>query len=137
MEQRGLVAFPISTVQVLHADMLRVGENPTHFAAAVQTLRVANLKLGQPSLAMLARRIWCRRASPEMHRYLQTALDQRASGKKIAAIGSRNLERARNCLLNVLTVGMTPVSNAVAAQSTVISLAPNATFSSGAGPPHL
>jgi len=92
--------------KVLHADLSRVAErdDPVRFAAAVWSVRVAILGLARSSLlAMLVDRIWCR-LGPTFT-YMAADIERRRSischlGTIVTAIGRRDLERAREAVVD-------------------------------------
>ncbi|MER8824007.1 GntR family transcriptional regulator [Mesorhizobium sp. M0991] len=106
--------------KALHADICNASQRdyPVVFAAAVWALRLAILKLDQASLlAMDVSRIWCR-VGPT---FTQMAADMnrrrcitRHLERMIEAIGNRNYEKARSCVVDEITVGMAPPTYAAA-----------------------
>lgn len=107
--------------KVLHADLRKAAEcdDRPHFAAAVWSLRRAVLELDRwDILATLIDGIWCR-LGPTFARQMSADIEKRRRisthfGNIIAAIGCRDLDKAREALTNEISDGMTSLCNNLA-----------------------
>jgi DNA-binding GntR family transcriptional regulator len=119
-------------LKMLHVDLCRAAEDgdPVRFAAAAWVLRMTILGLAPSSmLAMFVDRIWCRLGPTFTEMAAEGDKRRQISflfGKVVTAIGLRDLEQARNSVIDEIEAGTRRECDIAADEWTAPSLAPRA-----------